>query len=45
MYNCSLAIIAHYATVIPHYKDGLKAVSRSMPTSAAVDRSIRFSFL
>jgi phosphoglucomutase len=35
----SLAVIAHYATTaIPHYKAGLKALSRSMPTSAAVDR-------
>jgi phosphoglucomutase len=37
----SLAVIAHYATVIPHYKGGLKALSRSMPTSAAVDRVAR----
>jgi phosphoglucomutase len=34
----SVAIIAAYATSIPHYKSGLKAVSRSMPTSGALDR-------
>lgn len=35
----SLAVIADYAALaIPHFKGGLKALSRSMPTSAAVDR-------
>eukprot|EP01128_Nolandella_sp_AFSM9_P004472 TRINITY_DN200_c1_g2_i1.p1 TRINITY_DN200_c1_g2~~TRINITY_DN200_c1_g2_i1.p1 ORF type:complete len:581 (+),score=188.88 TRINITY_DN200_c1_g2_i1:47-1744(+) len=34
----SVGIIAHYATCIPYYKDGLKAVARSMPTSASLDR-------
>jgi phosphoglucomutase len=34
----SVAIITANATVIPYYKDGLKAVSRSMPTSGALDR-------
>ena len=34
----SLAIIAANAHHAPGYKDGLKGVARSMPTSAAVDR-------
>jgi len=35
----SVAIIAaHAASSIPFYQDGLKAVSRSMPTSGALDR-------
>jgi phosphoglucomutase len=34
----SLAILAANATLIPAYKDGLKGVARSMPTSQAVDR-------
>eukprot|EP01124_Arcella_intermedia_P016559 TRINITY_DN2317_c0_g1_i1.p1 TRINITY_DN2317_c0_g1~~TRINITY_DN2317_c0_g1_i1.p1 ORF type:complete len:557 (-),score=157.76 TRINITY_DN2317_c0_g1_i1:32-1702(-) len=34
----SVAIIAANATVIPYYKNGLVAVSRSMPTSGALDR-------
>lgn len=34
----SVAIITANATSIPFYKDGLKAVSRSMPTSGALDR-------
>ena len=34
----SLAVIAANAHVAPGYKDGLKGVARSMPTSAAVDR-------
>lgn len=33
----SLAIIAANAKVIPFFKDGLKGVARSMPTSGAVD--------
>ena len=33
----SLAIIAAQAKCIPWFKDGLKSVSRSMPTSGAVD--------
>jgi len=34
----SVAIIAANASCIPYYKSGLKAVSRSMPTSAALDK-------
>ena len=34
----SLAVIAANAHLIPAYKDGLKGVGRSMPTSEAVDR-------
>ena len=34
----SLAILAANASIAPGYKDGLKGVARSMPTSAAVDR-------
>ncbi|MGR3378332.1 alpha-D-glucose phosphate-specific phosphoglucomutase [Salipiger abyssi] len=34
----SLAVLAANATLVPGYKDGLKGVARSMPTSAAVDR-------
>jgi phosphoglucomutase len=34
----SVAIISANATVIPYYKKGLAAVSRSMPTSQALDR-------
>jgi len=34
----SVAIIAAHATSIPFYKEGLKAVSRSMPTNCALDR-------
>ncbi|KAG5182433.1 Phosphoglucomutase, cytoplasmic [Tribonema minus] len=34
----SLAVIAANAQAIPHFKDGLKAAARSMPTSAALDR-------
>ncbi|MEP2890567.1 alpha-D-glucose phosphate-specific phosphoglucomutase [Tateyamaria sp.] len=34
----SLAVIAANAHLAPGYKDGLKGVARSMPTSAAVDR-------
>jgi len=34
----SLAVIAANAHYAPGYKDGLKGVARSMPTSAAVDR-------
>jgi phosphoglucomutase len=34
----SVAIISANATSIPFYKEGLKAVSRSMPTSGALDR-------
>ena len=34
----SLAVIAANAHHAPGYKDGLKGVARSMPTSAAVDR-------
>lgn len=33
----SLAIITHYADLIPQFKDGLTGVARSMPTSSAVD--------
>ncbi len=34
----SLAIIAANAHLIPAYKDGLKGIARSMPTSQAADR-------
>lgn len=34
----SVAILAHYAKSIPYYREGLAAVSRSMPTSSAIDR-------
>lgn len=34
----SLAIIVANASVIPDFKDGLKGVARSMPTSCALDR-------
>ena len=34
----SLAVLAANATLAPGYKDGLRGVARSMPTSAAVDR-------
>ncbi|KAH7481769.1 hypothetical protein KRP22_015080 [Phytophthora ramorum] len=34
----SLAIIAANCTVIPFFKNGLRGVARSMPTSGAVDR-------
>ncbi|MDF1620584.1 alpha-D-glucose phosphate-specific phosphoglucomutase [Pseudothioclava nitratireducens] len=34
----SLAVLAANAHLVPGYKDGLKGVARSMPTSAAVDR-------
>ncbi len=37
----SLAIMAANANLIPGYRDGLKGVARSMPTSAAVDRVAR----
>lgn len=34
----SLAVLAANAQMIPAYRDGLKGVARSMPTSRAVDR-------
>jgi phosphoglucomutase len=34
----SLAILAAHATLVPGYRDGLRGVARSMPTSTAVDR-------
>jgi phosphoglucomutase len=34
----SLAIMAHYAHLIPGYKNGIKGIARSMPTSQAPDR-------
>ncbi len=34
----SLAILAHYAHLIPGYKSGIKGIARSMPTSQAPDR-------
>ena len=34
----SLAVLAANATLVPGYRQGLKGVARSMPTSAAVDR-------
>ena len=37
----SVAIIAAYAKdAIPYFSKGLKGVARSMPTSAALDRSV-----
>ena len=33
----SLAVLAAHATVIPAYRQGLKGIARSMPTSQAVD--------
>jgi len=37
----SLAVMAAHAHMIPAYKQGLKGVARSMPTSQAVDRVAR----
>ncbi len=34
----SLAILAANATLVPGYRQGLKGIARSMPTSAAADR-------
>ncbi|MFC4626378.1 alpha-D-glucose phosphate-specific phosphoglucomutase [Daeguia caeni] len=34
----SLAILAANAHLVPAYKDGIKGIARSMPTSAAADR-------
>ncbi|WP_417263952.1 alpha-D-glucose phosphate-specific phosphoglucomutase [Celeribacter sp.] len=34
----SLAVLAANASLVPGYKDGLKGVARSMPTSRALDR-------
>nr|WP_321508839.1 alpha-D-glucose phosphate-specific phosphoglucomutase [uncultured Celeribacter sp.] len=34
----SLAVLAANATLVPAYRDGLKGVARSMPTSQALDR-------
>lgn len=34
----SLALMTAHATLVPGYKNGLRGVARSMPTSAAVDR-------
>ncbi len=34
----SLAILAAHATLAPGYRQGLKGIARSMPTSTAVDR-------
>ncbi|MHA6323862.1 alpha-D-glucose phosphate-specific phosphoglucomutase [Roseivivax sp. CAU 1753] len=34
----SVAVLAANATLVPAYKDGLKGVARSMPTSRALDR-------
>lgn len=33
----SVAIIAHWADVIPYFKGGVKGLARSMPTSKAID--------
>ncbi|KAK7061091.1 Phosphoglucomutase-2 [Paramarasmius palmivorus] len=33
----SVAIIAHWAETIPYFKNGVKGLARSMPTSKAVD--------
>mmetsp|Transcript_49302 Transcript_49302/g.123966 ORF Transcript_49302/g.123966 Transcript_49302/m.123966 type:complete len:567 (+) Transcript_49302:63-1763(+) len=43
----SLAIICAHATCVPYFKDGVKCVSRSMPTSEAVDyvaRKFKYAF-
>jgi len=34
----SLAILAHYAHLIPGYRQGIRGIARSMPTSQAADR-------
>ena len=34
----SLAVLAANATLVPQFREGLKGVARSMPTSGAVDR-------
>ena len=34
----SLAVLAANARCVPHFKDGLKGIARSMPTSQAADR-------
>lgn len=34
----SLAVLAYHAKVAPGYRDGLKGIARSMPTSQAADR-------
>ena len=40
----SVAIIAAYAKeAIPYFSMGLKGVARSMPTSAALDRSVHIA--
>lgn len=33
----SLAVLAAHATLVPGYRDGLKGIARSMPTSCAAD--------
>lgn len=33
----SVAIIADWADCIPYFKDGVKGLARSMPTSGAID--------
>jgi phosphoglucomutase len=33
----SVAIIADWAESIPYFKDGVKGLARSMPTSGAID--------
>ena len=33
----SVAIIAHWADTIPYFKNGVKGLARSMPTSKAID--------
>ncbi|OLL21725.1 Phosphoglucomutase [Neolecta irregularis DAH-3] len=33
----SVAIIAHYADTIPYFRNGVKGLARSMPTSGALD--------
>ncbi len=37
----SLAVLAAHATLVPAYRDGLKGIARSMPTSAAADQVAR----
>lgn len=38
----SLAILAANAHLVPGYKDGIKGIARSMPTSTAADRVAKF---
>jgi phosphoglucomutase len=37
----SLALLAAHATLVPRYRNGIKGIARSMPTSTAADRVAR----